>query len=577
MKKIIAIFLVSALFLTACGGGGNSANNSNNSNTNNSNTNNSSNSNTGSSSTNSSSSASASDDMNSIVRMTEDWPTFYDPGVGSSFSCTITQVNVYDSLVFPAPDGTVTPHIAKEWTVSDDGLTYTFKIRDDVKFHSGNILKASDVAYSMNRMLEIGEGYAYLYTGAVKECTAPDDTTVVMKLSAPFGPFVSTLIRLMIVEEALVTANYDKSQNTYGDKGDYGKTWMLTNDAGSGPYKTKEFKLDEYFLGEKFDDYFLGWEPDAPKYFKISNMTDPVAVRTAVANKELEITDELQPLENYNTMDGFPGVDLAAYKSGNMLSLCLNTKKAPTDDIHFRKAMAHILDYEAIVTSIYPGAGLANGPVASVVPGADASLKPYERNLELAKKELEQSKYYGNPDMMKITMTWCAEVPEQEKIALLLQSNLAELGIGIEITKKPFGSMIADAQTMETTPNASLVNFIPPYFEAGSSLKTRYHSSSCGSWEQMEWVQDPVLDKMIDDSLSITDRDERFKKYAEIQKYIYDLCPTVWVFNWIEKRAFQSGYMDWPVYDYVSEGKEYLMPMGFAQYARNMKVYTDKR
>lgn len=568
MKKhsivsLLSLLLAVLLLLAACGTGGNAANNTNN-------TNNTAG--TGSSTASAAGGAATGDMSQSIIRTTEDWPTYYDPAVGSSYSCSSTQVNVYSPLVFPQADGSIAPHVATEWDISDDGLTYTFKIREDVPFHSGNMLKASDVAYSMNRMLEIGEGYAYLYVGLVEECTAPDDTTVVMKLNQPFGPFIDTLVRLMVVEEALVTEHYDTSVATYGDKGDYGKTWMLTNDAGSGPYKTKEFKLDEYFLGERFDDYFLGWEENAPQYFQISNMTDPVAVRTAMSNGELEITDELQPYENYVTMDSFDGVDVAAYESGNMCQLMLNTKVAPTDDIHFRKALAYAFDYETVVNSIYPGAGICHGPVASVIPGADTSIPSYGYNLDKAKEELAQSPYANDPSMMKITLSWCAEVPEQEKISLLIQSNLKELGIEVEISKKPFGSMIADAQTVETTPNASIVNFSPSYFEAGSVLKTRYHSSSTGSWEQMEWVQDPTLDAMIEAALSTQDRDERFAQYAEIQQYIYDLCPTVWMFNWIERRAVQSAYVDWEVLDAIESGTPYLMPIGYPFYAHDMKV-----
>ena len=557
-KRLISLFLVFALAfsLAACGDGGNSNTEQPNNNTD----------------TNSNS-----DSMESIVRMTQDWPTYYDPAVGSSFSCTISQINVYDPLVFPQTDGSVAPHIAKEWTVSDDGLTYTFIIRDDVKFHSGNMLTAEDVAFSMNRMLTIGEGYAYLYKGVVKEAVATDPTTVVMTLEKPFGPFITTLVRFMTVEKALVMEHLDKTVNTYGEYGDYGKTWLLTNDAGSGPYMTKEFKLDEYLLAEQFPDYWMGWDANAPKYFKISGAVDPVAVRTAMANKEQEITDEIQPLENYETMDAFDGVDVVAYESGTNLNLMLNTKKAPTDDIHFRKAMAYAFDYDTVLNQIYPGSIRPKGTVPGIIPGANPDIVPYEYNLEKAKEELAKSKYANDPEMMKITMTWCAEVPAQEKIALLLQANLSELGIQMEVTKKPFGSMIADAQTVETTPNASLVNFAPSYFEAGAMLKTRYHSSSVGSWEQMEWLQDPTLDAMIDDSLSTIDVDERFAKYYEIQEYINDLSPTIWMFNWIEKRAVQSSYVDWNPYLFGKEGKKFVYPMGYSLYVRDMKVYPDKK
>ena len=505
-----------------------------------------------------------------IVRTTEDWPTYYDPAVGSDYSDSITMCNVYDALVFPMPDGGIRPHVAKEWTVSDDHLTYTFKIRDDVKFHSGNLMKAGDVVYSMKRMLEIGEGYSYLYKGVVEDCYATDDYTVVFELSQPFGPFIYSLIRFLIVEEALVKQHYDLSDPQYGpEKGDYGKKWLLTNDAGSGPYKTKEFKLDEYFLGERFDDYFLGWDENAPKYFMISGMVEPVAVRTAMANMELEITDEIQPLENYLAMDEFPNVDLVTWESGNTFNMMMNTKAKYTDDVNLRKAIAYCFDYETLRTSIYPGAGESRGPVARVLPGFDPTVPAYYQDMAKAKEYLAKSKYAG--EEITLNLTWCAEVPEQEKIALLLQSNLAELGIDLVITKKPFGAMIADAQTVETTPQISFVNFSAPYFEAGGMLKTRYHSSSCGTWEQMEWLQDPVLDQMIDDALATVDDEERFAKYAEIQHYIYDLCPTVWGFNWVERRAYQT-YVRWNAIDAMKEGKEYFMPMGYALWAHDMKI-----
>src|SRR5450756_3245367 len=96
--------------------------------------------------------------------------------------------------------------------------------------------------------------------------------------------------------------------------------------------------------------------------------------------------------------------------------------------------------------------------------------------------------------------------------------------------RQPFGSMIADAQTVETTPNVSVVNEAPSYFEAGATLKTRYSSSSCGTWEQMEWLQSPAIDAMIEDALSTTDRVKRFDKYKKIQavSYTHLTLPTIY-------------------------------------------------
>jgi peptide/nickel transport system substrate-binding protein len=514
----------------------------------------------------------------SILRTTQDWPTYTDPAVGNDQSDAITMVNLYDPFLYPDLNGEPAPHIATEWTVSDDGLEYTFTIRDDIKFHSGNPLTADDVAYSMKRMLTIGEGFTYLYKGVVTDVQALNPTTVKFILANPFGPFLGSLIRFMIVDSRTLAEHYDQSTSSYGgDVGDYGKTWLLTNDAGSGPYRAIDIKLEEYVLAEKFDDYFLGWDPAAPRYFQISGAVEPVSVKTAMANQELEITDQIQPMENFIAMDAIEGIDVVAYDSAQTFGVSMNTKKAPTDDIHFRKALAYAFDYETVMTDIYPGAIPVRGPVPSNVPGNNPDLPRYTYDLEKAKEELALSKYAGNPDAQRIELVWCAEVPEEEKIALLINANLSQLGIPVDIVKQPFGSMIESAQSIESTPNLSIVLTAPSYFEAGAVLKSRYHSSSSGTWEQMEWILDPSLDAAIDDALSTPDRDLRFAKYRRIQEGIYDLCPTIWMFSLAERRAYQAGYVEWPVGELIKAGTPFVFPMGYNVVAHKTRVYPDRR
>ncbi|MDR2247953.1 MAG: ABC transporter substrate-binding protein, partial [Treponema sp.] len=467
----------------------------------------------------------------SILRTTQDWPTYTDPAVGNDQSDTITMVNLYDPFLYPDLNGEPAPHIATEWTVSDDGLEYTFTLRGDIKFHSGNPLTADDVVYSMKRMLTIGEGFTYLYKGVINDVQALNPTTVKFVLAHPFGPFLGSLIRFMVVDSKLLAEHYDKSGSSYGEFGDYGKTWLLTNDAGSGPYRAIDIKLEEYVLGEKFDGYFKGWDPAAPQYFQISGAVEPVSVKTAMANRELEITDQIQPMENFIEMDAIEGIDVVAYDSAQTFGVSMNTKKAPTDDVHFRRALAYAFDYETVMTDIYPGAVPVKGPVPSNVPGNNPDIIPYTYDLEKARAELALSKYAGDTEAQRIELVWCAEVPEEEKIALLINANLSQLGIPVDIVKQPFGSMIESAQSIESTPNLSIVLTAPSYFEAGAVLKSRYHSSSSGTWEQMEWILNPTLDAAIDDALATPDRDERFAKYRKIQAEINDLCPTIWMFS----------------------------------------------
>jgi peptide/nickel transport system substrate-binding protein len=511
--------------------------------------------------------------FDSILRTTADWPTYTDPAVGNDQSDTLTMTQLYDPLFYPNIKGEPEPHIATEWSASPDGLTYTFKIREGVKFHSGNILTAEDVVYSMKRLLTIGEGGAYLFKGVVKDVSAPDASTVVFTLDHTFGPFVSSLIRFGIVDKKLLEQHYDTSTKTYGEFGDYGKTWLLTNDAGSGPYKAIDIKLEEYVLAEKFDDYFKGWDPNAPKYFQISGAVEPVYVRTAMANRELEITDNTQPVENYDSMAQIPGVTVVAYDSAQTLNLCINTKKSPTDDVHFRRALAYAFDYETVITDIYPGSLLIDGPVPANLPGANPNLKPYRYDLAKAKAELAQSKYKGET----IELVWCAEASFEEKIAMLMMANFTELGIKVDVIRQPFGSMIESSQSVESTPHLSIVLTAPAYFEAGAILYTRYHSSSAGTWEQMEWLQDKAIDAAIEDALATIDMETRFAKYRAIQETIIDICPSFWIFDMVERRAYQSDYVEWPLAEYWKAGTPFVYPIGFNINAHDTKVFPEKR
>ena len=129
-----------------------------------------------------------------------------DPAKGTDYADTILAINLYDTLVYPNQGGSgVQPHLASEWTI--DGATYTFTLRDDVTFNSGNPLTAADVVYSFERMMAMGQGNSSLFAGVVDSVEATDSSTVVFTLSSPFAPFLATLVRMPIVDMAVVKAN----------------------------------------------------------------------------------------------------------------------------------------------------------------------------------------------------------------------------------------------------------------------------------------------------------------------------------------------------------------------------------
>ena len=489
------------------------------------------------------------------------WPTYIDPAVGSDFSSTSSLANLYDSLVFPNTEGGVDPHLADSWDVSDDGLTWTFKLKEGVKFHNGDELMASDVAWSMNRLLEIGEGLAYVFLGTVESATAVDDYTVEFKLTQPSGLFLISLIRLYVANEDQVMENI-VTPGPYGEKGDFGKEWLLTNDAGSGAYTVKEFPLEEYLLMEKNEDWFGTFHPDAADEVRFIATTEPATVRTMMSRGELQISDQWQTVEALEALDGLEGVDVAAFPVLTEFYYMIHTQKPPTDDIHFRRAMAYAFDYDAAVGLEWTGTQQSQGPVPAITAGHNPDVFVFKRDLEKAREELALSAYADNLDEYPVEVHWITEVPAEEKWALLFQANMAEIGIQVEIVGTPWMSVVEETADMEASPHIVTIYVSADFPEAGSLLKVRYHSDAAATWSQNEWLLDEELDAKIDDALSTVDEEERYAKYRDLQDEIVDLSPSLFLYDQVQKHAYQSSSVDWP----TARG-EVIPVMGYTMFA----------
>lgn len=520
---------------------------------------------------------SSGEELVKAIRRTDQWPPYMDPAIASDFLSSNAYTNIYDTLIFPNQDGSLKPWLAKSWEISDDGLTYIFELRQGVKFHNGDELTAEDVVFSLQRMITLGEGWGFLFIPFVKETKALDKYKVQITLKQPQGPFLGVLTRLFILNKNQVMANITPGGGSYGEMGDYGKEWLVTHDAGSGPYKLKEIKMQEYFVLEQFNDYWDGWDnKDAPQYVKWIGVTEPVTVRTLMSRGELELTDQWQTPENLAAMSQLPNVKVSNYFGGQLMFVMINNQKPPTDDVHFRKALAYCVDKQQIIDAAFPGSRPVNGPVTPDIAGYNPNLKPYTFDLEMAEAELKQSPYYGKLDQYPVQISPPAEGgPSYENIALMIQANAAKIGIKVDVVKIPWGTMVADMATLQTTPAVVLMT-ASDYLEAGSMLKNRYHSSSCGTTQQGEWLQDPEIDKMIDDALATTDQKERFQKYYAIQEKIVDLCPSIFLFETSIRQAYRSDYVVFPPAEAANQGVNWYPISGYNSYFRDFKVFPEK-
>ncbi|HHV78313.1 MAG TPA: ABC transporter substrate-binding protein [Firmicutes bacterium] len=512
-----------------------------------------------------------------IVRMTQAWPVKLDPAMGYDNASSVAYANLYDTLVMVDPDGTIKPWVAKSWDYDATSKTYTFKLEKGIKFHNGDTLTAADVVFSAKRMLTIGGGWAFVFKNVIKDVVAEGEDTVKFILTGDYGPFLKTLVHLPILNQKQVMANI-KKDGTYGEFGDYGKEWLVTHDAGSGPYMVKEMKTSEYLSAVRFPDYWKGVENGSPESFKIIGTTEAATVRTLMSRKELEITDEWQTAEAYSKLKELPGVKVADFVSGGLMIFHFNTSKKPLDDVHVRRALQYCFDYDSAL-KIFPGGKLTSGPVGSALPGYDASLPKFRQNLDKAREELKQSKYKDTIGNYEIELAWTAEVPDEEKVALLLQSNAEQLGIKIKVTKGPWLTWLDKVRKPETTPHIfTRVQTSISFPEAGAILDY-FRSTARGQPTNCHWFADNVqkeIDTLVGDALATMDTNARYEKYKTITRKIVDLASDIWVVELPQRQAYQADYLIWPAAQAAEKGEPVNTLVGLRTYFRDMRLVPEK-
>ncbi len=503
----------------------------------------------------------------SIFRVTQTIMPRWDPAVGSDYASCVVLINAYDSLVFPTPDGGVEPWVAESWEISEDGLTWDFKIREDIYFHSGNQLTAYDVAYSMNRLLEVGEGFGFLFYEYIDSVEVLDDFTVRFNCPSSYGPLLTSMVRFYIVDQKLLETKYEDTGD-YGDKGDYGKAYLLEHSAGSGPYIVDDVATNISVGGSKFHDYWAGFEENTPDKFIVFASNDSVTVKTKMARQELESADMWQNTENIDSMLASDETLKLAYNyTGGGINLWMNNQKPPMDDKHVREAFGYLIDYATVCEQILPDSIQKHSIIPSNLLGF-VPIFDFEFNLEKAQAALAKSKYADTIGNMDIELIWNSESADREKVALMVQAAAMQIGLDVKIVELPWSSIVANSAEVDTSPMMTLTSITPVTSDSGSQFVSMLRTKPVGTWQNMNWVNDPVLDEMIDSSMAIVDTDDRSTAYAEIQKYCGENFTFVPIAETPERLVYQSSYVD-------LDPK--IPSQGFSFYLRDIKVYPERR
>jgi len=463
-----------------------------------------------------------------VLRLDEVAVGEIDPAKASDYADSILMFNLYDTLVVPKQGGPGhAPHLATSWEGS--GKDFTFRLRSDVKFASGNLLTAADVVFSLERMQAIGKGLSFLFTD-VEKAEAVDDHTVRFTLSKPYTPFVASLVRLPIVDKATVMDNLGDGD---GDMKDWGGAYLSANTAGTGAYKLVSHNPQEETVMAKNGGYFLGIADAAPETVRLRYGLEAATVRTLIAQGEHDIASQWLPPEVIRAL-AKDGAQLLTESGTGAFYLKLNTTKAPMDDVNCRLALAKAFDYGAAIKMIAVTDDISQGsPATGGIPvgmfGSNPADQTLTRDMDAARAHLANCSH----DMSDFTLelSWIAEVPLEERFALLMQANYAELGIKSEIRKLPWALFAEQVSKAENTPHVSQLFVNAVTGDPDTLLFGMYHSSAAGTWQSPEHLSDAEVDAALEAGRTAADDAGREAAYAKLNDRLMAIAPSVYGYD----------------------------------------------
>ncbi|CAN5775914.1 ABC transporter substrate-binding protein [soil metagenome] len=442
-----------------------------------------------------------------------------DPHLATAFQTIEALELVYDTLFELDPDLTVQPGLAESWEYSEDGLTLTMQLREDVIFHDGDTFDSADVKASIERILDEATG-AVVRTNllSIADVQTPDEQTVALELSEADGtlPSAFTSVNTAIVSEAALEAGT-----------------VDTEPNGTGP-----FVFDDWRQGETL---VLGANQD---YWGDGPFVEGVEIR--VVPEESSILAGMRAGQFQLGILGDPAVvdqvddELTVERTAELgyFPLFLNSERAPLDNKQVRQAIACGIDRQQVIDAAAFGEGEPTGPLATPYDtGVFDGLPCDQTDPYLARQLLTDA---GVGDGFSIeTIVIQGENEAAINVAQSLQAQLAESGVDLQLVP------------LET--NVYVDRWLAADFDSalsanGSSVDPQItyakYFTSTGNFQNVAKFTTPELDQLFADGKASTDQDERIEIYGEIARTLLDASPWVWLYSGFKYQVLQPELTD---------------------------------
>ena len=487
-----------------------------------------------------------------------------DPGEAFELSAAEVTGNTYSLLVRLDLDDTtkVKADLADSWTVSEDGLTYTFKLKPDLKFASGNPVTAEDVAFSAERLIKMDKSPAFLFgqlglngDNVTEKVKAVDPLTVSFTIDKPYATsFVlnvlsstagSVVDKKVVMEHAkAVTPSAEYKWDT-----DFGNEWLKTNSAGSGPFKVVTWKANEAVVLERNDNYF--GEPAKLKRVIYRHMKESAGQRLALENGDIDVARNLEP-GDLDAAAANKDLATASAPKGTVYYISLNQKNPNLAKPEVIQAFKYLVDYDAIGATLIKGIGeihqtfLPKGQLGAIDD------KPYTFDVAKAKELLAKA---GLADGFTVTMDTRNTQPVTG-IAESFQQTLGQAGVKLEIIPGDGKQTLTKYRARQH--DMYIGQWGSDYFDPNSNADTftaNPDNSDEGKVKTLAWrnAWDPKeLDAETKAALLEKDAAKRAAMYEDLQRKVLESGPFVVIFQQIEVAAYSAklqGFRLGPSFD----------------------------
>lgn len=449
---------------------------------------------------------------------------FLDPARGFTPDGSIVLRATYDTLVtFPDADASqILPRLASDWTVSEDGLTYTFMLRDDVVFSNGDPLSAEDVVFSMNRLKNVKGNPSFL-ADTIAGVEAVDEMTVMFTLTLPRPDFLSKLANtaFSITNAEVVRANGGTDAENAAEA-DTADAYLNSNSAGTGPYVLESWMPQDQAVLVRNENYW----GTAPYFDRIILVNIPQSATQQVALEAGDIDIALDlTAEQIVRLEGNPafGVYQGAGKDTHFLLMNQDPEiGGPMSNPLVQLAVRYALDYEGyreLWGGVTPGTNLTVGLL-----GAYGQDKAFTRDVERAKELLAEAGYADGFDITLSYPDFTNEGVDMNINAQKIQADLAE--VGINVTLNP-GEVQVALESYRSGRDSFSYWFWGPDILDPLDVLSFLPGGKVGT-ERANWLEenaDPEIIALRDEARVESDLDARLALFAQIQDYLQQKGP----------------------------------------------------